>query len=289
MNVAVRGSRPLSILLCMAALAASLSADVASATVVQVDGTIVPILVGTACDGNLQVCLNAEEGAAGSIDAILDAAQLPEIFRPNTSTTVRFKDIGEGAGYENSFGYYNVGDDPTVVANLHPNMGCGVTAATHTQEASGYVANAEPGTIATVNFATERTAGRYRGGFIAFYLITPEGQSGSTNCGDFVPASNFGRAYFTQRDYNNDGDFVHHLVYQSRLTPDRFYFGFEDLFRGGDNDYEDMAIQVTGLTPPCVPGAEVCNGRDDDCDGLVDGADPTLTGTGASRRSGVIR
>ena len=100
-------------------------------------------------------------------------------------------------------------------------------------------------------------------------------QGGSPNCGDFVGSSYFGRIYFTQRDLNNDGDFVHHLVYQSRLATDRFYFGFEDLFRGGDNDFEDMMMQVTGLTPPCVPGLEVCNGRDDDCDGLVDGADPS--------------
>jgi Notch-like protein len=270
---------------CLVVLCAALASTHARATVVQVDGTIVPVLTGTACTGNLQVCFNAEEGVAppspNAIYAILDAAQQPEIFLPNTATPVTFKDIAEGAGFENSFGYYNVGDDPTVIANLHPIIGCGVPAATHTQEASGYVDNGEAGTIATVNFDTERTAGRYRGGYIAFYLITPEnpaspGSAGSPNCGDFAGSSFFGRIYFTQRDYNNDGDFVHHLVYQSRLTTNRFYFGFEDLFRGGDNDYEDMAMQVTGLTPPCAPGVEICNGRDDDCDGLIDGADPTL-------------
>jgi len=35
---------------------------------------------------------------------------------------------------------------------------------------------------------------------------------------------------YTQRDLNNDGDFVHHLVYRSKLVANRFYFGFEDLF-----------------------------------------------------------
>ncbi len=262
----------------------------ASATVVQVDGTIVPVLDGgTDCEGNLQVCLNQSEGVSPpgptALDAILDASQLPEIFLPNTAASVTFRDIAEGAGFENSFGYYNVGDDVTNTANLHPILGCGVPASTHTGEAAGYVENAEPGTVTTVSFATEAAAGRYRGGFIGFYLIAPEGRpSGATNCGDFAGSSYFGRIYFTQRDLNNDGDFVHHLVYQSRLpsAPDRFYFGFEDLFRGGDNDFEDMLIQVTGLTPPCVPGLEVCNGRDDDCDGLVDGADPSLSGTGVA-------
>ncbi|WP_169791732.1 MopE-related protein [Sandaracinus amylolyticus] len=248
----------------------------------QVDGTIVP--VGNA----LQDALNTYEGvappAANAIHAVIDAAQLPEIFLPSTSNAVVFVDIAEGAGFENSFGYYNVGDDPRVTTNLRPIMGCGVQASNHANEVPNYVRSAEAGTSVSVDFNAERTAGRYRGGYIAFYLITPEdpanpGSQGSPNCGDFGSGSQsfYGRAYYTQRDFNNDGDFVHHLVYQSRVTANRFYFGFEDLFRGGDNDYEDMAMQVTGLTPPCSPGVEICNGRDDDCDGLVDAADSSLS------------
>ena len=254
------------------ALFLTLASDHARATVVQVDGTIVP------AGNNLQAALNAYEGvappAATAIDAVLDAAELPEIFLPSTTSVVTFTDIAEGAGFENSFGYYNVGDDPTVGANLRPIMGCGVTAATHANEVPNYNANAEPATSVTVNFATELSSGRYRGGFIAFYLITPEGNPSANNCGDFVNGSDglslFGRAYFTERDLNNDGDFVHHLVYQSRITANRFYFGYEDLFRGGDNDYEDMAMQVTGLVPPCIPTAEVCDGRDNNCNGSID-------------------
>ena len=242
------------------------------ATVVQVDGTIVP------ANAALQGFLNLEEGVSPpnplALNAVLDAAELPEIFLPSTASPVTFKDIAEGAGFENSFGYYNVGDDPTVGTNLRPIMGCGVSAATHANEVPGYAVNAEPGTTVTVNFATELSSGRYRGGFIAFYLITPEGHPSVDNCGDFVDGSDgrslFGRAYFTQRDLNNDGDFVHHLVYQSRITANRFYFGYEDLFRGGDNDYEDMAMQVTGLVPPCIPTSEVCDSRDNDCDTRVD-------------------
>ncbi len=283
-------ARPL-VLVASAAAFTALAIGDASATVVQVDGTIVPVLGTSSCDGNIQVCLSSAEGvsppSSTALDAILDASQLPEIFLPNTSMPVRFVDVAEGAGFENSFGYYNVGDDVTNTANLHPILGCGVPASTHTGEANGYLQNAEPGgtDTTTVNFATEAAAGRYRGGFIGFYLIAPEGYGGSNNCGDFTGSNRFfGRIYFTQRELNNDGDFVHHLVYQSRLpsAPDRFYFGFEDLFRGGDNDFEDMLIQVTGLTPPCVPGAEVCNGRDDDCDGFVDNADPSLGGTGVA-------
>src|SRR5262249_34180896 len=144
----------------------------------------------------------------------------------------------------------------------------------HSGAAAGYVVTAEPGSVATVNFATELTAGRYKGGFIAFYLLTPEGNPSADNCGDFKNGSDglslFGHIYFTQRDLNNDGDFIHSLTYTSKITTNRFYFEFEDLFRGGDNDYDDMGIRVDGLTPPCVPSVETCDGRDNDCDGLVD-------------------
>ncbi|MEO7735953.1 MAG: DUF4114 domain-containing protein, partial [Kofleriaceae bacterium] len=260
----------------------------AEATVTQVDGTIVPVTT------RMQQALDTYELPAGSINAVKDAAETPQIFKPRLSSAVGFLDIREGAGFENSFGWYNVGDDvstaPGRTANLHPVMGCGVpmvATAGDTTHHSGnpafYVLDAEEGSTITVDFAAEATAGRYKGGFIGFYLITPENHASSNGCGDFKSGSDgkslFGFIYFTQKDLNNDGDFVHHLVYKSK-TADRFFFGFEDLFRGGDNDYEDMAMRIDGLTPPCVPSAEVCDGLDNDCDGLIDAADPDLTGTG---------
>jgi Notch-like protein len=275
----------------------------AEATVTQVDGTIVPVST------RMQLALDAYELPAASINAVKDAAETPQIFRPRTSSAVVFKDIREGAGFENSFGWYNVGDDVQTAAgrtaNLHPVMGCGMAmldpaldnragdATHHSGNPAYYVTNAEEPNSVSVDFASERTAGRYKGGYIAFYLITPEDPANpgvrlagrAINCGDFKQDSGgkslFGFIYFTQKDLNNDGDFVHHLVYKSK-TADRFLFGFEDLFRGGDNDFEDMAMQVDGLTPPCVPSAEVCDGIDNDCDGLVDATDPDLTGIGGS-------
>src|SRR5262245_56365313 len=216
------------------------------ASVTQVDGTIVPRIGATTCtdvDNELQPCLDREEvlvgGTAGTLQAVRDADIVPEVFLPDLASVVTFKDISESAGFENSFGYYNVGDDVSTASarlqNLHPILGCGVPASAHTNEAAGYVANASNGTSTTVNFQTEMTAGRYKGGYIAFYLITPEttgGGMGSPNCGDFEGSSFFGKIYFTQRDLNNDGDFIHHLVYTSRANNRQFYFGFEDLFRG---------------------------------------------------------
>jgi hypothetical protein len=262
----------------------------AEATVTQVDGTIVPETM------NMQQALDTYELPAGSIQAVKDAAENPQIFRPRLSAPVVFLDMREGAGFENSFGWYNVGDDVLTAAgrtaNLHPVMGCGVpmvngpgNTRTHSGNPAFYFQNAEEPDQISVDFAAERTAGRYKGGFIGFYLITPENNPSDDNCGDFKQDASgqslFGFIYFTQKDLNNDGDFVHHLVYTSKIA-DRFLFGFEDLFRGGDNDFEDMAMRIDGLTPPCVPSAEVCDGLDNDCDGQVDAVDPDLTGAGTS-------
>ena len=56
----------------------------AEATVTQVDGTIVPVT------GGMQAALDTWEPPAGSLDAVQDAAELPEIFRPRVSSPVVF-------------------------------------------------------------------------------------------------------------------------------------------------------------------------------------------------------
>jgi Notch-like protein len=300
----------------IALVATAILAAPARATVTQADGSIIPKTAA------LQTFIDGEgenNPVATRLDAVLDASQFPERFLPNTLAPVTFKDVGEGAGFENTFGWYNIGDDVTTAVgrarNLHPILGCDTPVVTNvnpntltdaqllaapnnqrqlvfmpgaTPPVTPYVLNAEPGSSVTVDFAYELTAGRYKGGFIGFYLVTPEGNQYGDGCGDIKQSatdatkSKFGKIYYSEADLNNDGDFVHNLVYTSKKTTDRFYFGFEDLFRGGDNDFEDMLTQVTGLTPPCVPQTEVCDGIDNDCDGLVDANDPTLAGVNAA-------
>src|ERR1051326_7174381 len=146
----------------------------AEATVTQVDGTIVPVTT------RMQQAIDTYETPAGSIDAVKDAAETPQIFLPRLSSPVVFLDMREGAGFENSFGWYNVGDDVSTpagrTANLHPVMGCGIPmvsgagdATHHSGNPAFYVQNAEEPNTISVDFQSERTAGRYKGGFIGFY------------------------------------------------------------------------------------------------------------------------
>lgn len=247
----------------LGALGSCLVAVPAHAVVEQTDGLVVPIQVaGCPGSGNatgcVQVGLNMGENLPATsttnpVNAIFSATTSPEVFSiPQNNGvygSISVVDMIEGAGYENTFGWYNVTDP----ANLYSITPCAD----------------EPTSTRTVNFQTEFMAGRYLGGFIGFFLITPEGAPVGNNCG---AVNNVGHIYYTERARNGDGNYVHYLLYQSQVNPLAYYFGFEDLYRGGDNDFEDMFLKVTGLLAPCTPSAEICDGKDNNCDGLVDNA-----------------
>ncbi len=268
----------------------------------QIDGTIVPQTSGIepglnkgengAPYANAAAPPVAEgEGPKGPIDRVFDAAESPQVYavpkKDGAYGKVRFVDLLEGAGYENTFGWYNVGDDLSNLANLHPVMAC------------DFEPTPAAKSSAEVDFEAEKQAGRYKGGFVGFFLVTPEGSAGGNNCGDPTQPAKVGRVYYTEKEINGDGNYVHYLVYRTRRTDaagarlDNYYFGFEDLYRGGDNDFEDMLMLVEGLVVPCVPAAEVCDGVDNNCDGEADNDpvdaggpcsdDPANTGLGECR------
>jgi MYXO-CTERM domain-containing protein len=250
-------------------LAAIAFAGDARAVIEQTDGTVVPVSTGT-CPGApnscIQTALNIGEGfldtaTTNPLKAIFDATVTPEVFAiPKVNGNfglVKVDDLQEGAGYENTFGWYNVSDP----GSLYPITPCADEPFDPTR---------------VVNFQTEFTAGRYKGGFIGFFLATPENQPTSDNCGAL---GNIGHLYYTEQARNGDGNYVHYLVYQSKAVALTYYFGFEDLFRGGDNDFDDMVLKVNGLLAPCVPSPEICDGKDNNCDGLVDNSPVDAGGT----------
>ena len=227
----------------------------------QPDGSVIP------ARNSLSNFLNNPPLNEG-INVINDASLVPEVFTPSDSLTFSF--IAEGGGYENAFGWYNLGDDVTLPQNRFVIFNCSVEPV-------------QPFVTSTINFCGNP---QWKGGPIGFFLITPELRGGGTRRPNCAINDNRGYIYYSEPRLNIDEDpnstFIHHLVYRSNSFPNAFYFGFEDLFRGGDNDFEDTLILVEGLLVGDAP--ENCDGADDDCDGRIDeGAEQscsTLCGQG---------
>ncbi len=215
--------------------------------------------------GSLQSYLTMRGEA---INAVNDAAIEPQRFVPGC--TINFTVVVRDTSYQNSFGWYNVTAGRAPMAT----------------ELYELVSSTAPmGFTAMLNV---RMDARYRGGEIGFYLRTPPGY-----------------VYYTERDYQPDraatGGFVHVLMYDSRVTANAFYFGWEDLYGGGDNDFQDLLMIVdhlvcagggmacdTGERGVCAngvrqcrngmltcmrttgPSAERCDGLDNDCNGMTD-------------------
>ncbi len=266
--------------LCVAAIAQNARA------VAQPDGTVIPQ------GPNVQ---NLFMSRSEPLNALTDAAITPERFVPGCRLTFTLvtRDV---ALFQNAFGWYNV--DPAGRAppesDLHVLIPC----------------SARPPFVATLDLRTEAA---YRGGEIGFFLRTPQ-QPGSTSspacsggdcCGR---AGHPGYTYYTQRTYNPDNtgpsSYIHLLIYDSRVTPQAFYFAWEDLYGGGDNQFTDFVALVSNIvcagagaacntgrpgvcgqgTQQCrsgmltcvgtnTPRMETCDGADNDCDGRVDNGD----------------
>jgi hypothetical protein len=280
-------------MLAASALLAALLAAAPAHALQQPDGTSIPVIdpsVVVCSDRNVQVCLDAEEGGP-TIDAMAAAAVTPETYVPGCALT--FRVIARGAGYLNTFGWYNVDPNgPPAAADLHSFLECSDAV----------------GTTKVLDISSDP---HYLGGLVGFFMATPQGTAG--NCPTFDPnggpvPGTVGYIYYSQRAYNPDNQgpdsWVHLITYDSITYPSSFYFAWEDLLSGGDNDFDDLLTRVEGIQcagggAPCdtgqlgncafgmmqchngglecvqnqLPTAESCNALDDDCNGLVDDGD----------------
>ncbi|MGZ3448042.1 MAG: DUF4114 domain-containing protein [Polyangiales bacterium] len=254
----------------------------AVASVKQPDGTVVPTPVA-----DLQGVFTANGDP--TIDPVVDAQVVPETFKPACS--IKFNLISRGgAAYKNIFGWYNVTGSKPPVSDLHVILDC----------------SAAPKSVDTAI----RKDPAYKGGDIGFFLVTPE--NGSFGMCPSLP-DNIGSVgggsknaiYYSEAALNPDSTaaskHVHLLIYDSKAFKPAFYFAWEDLYAGGDNEFTDLVARVDNIVcaaagescdtgklgicklgaKSCVdgmvvckdaiaPGAKKCNGLDNDCDGKID-------------------
>ena len=287
-----------------AALAETYSSGANAVT--QPSGVTIPVLaagVTTCADKNVQMCLDESEGAAGVIGAQADALIAPEAFQPTCRLT--FQPIVKG-GYNNAgFGWYNVKPDPAnpgkFLKPLQTELFGMLFLNTHQQTGAELA-----GQQVSLDLNVERTAGRYVGGEIGFFLASgPYTFDAATH----ALTGTINELFFTQHALNPGSvtnPYLQVLTWQSERRPQSFYFGWEDQPSNAysDNDFDDLVFLVSGIqcvgsgeacdtsmlgvcalgTRQCQKGevvcvqsvqssAEQCNALDDDCDGMVDDGD----------------
>lgn len=134
-------------------------------------------------------------------------------FSQTSNVSVYF--ISEGAGYKNQFGWYDTATDPTLDGNS--------------------------------NMIWENASALYSGGLLqngsSFDLGTIEA---GTEIGFFLKANGYnnpdGYTYYTDDSLNPDG--ITHVV--AGILPELglLTLGFEDLFGGGDLDFDDVVFAI---------------------------------------------
>ncbi len=226
------------------------------------------------------------------LDPYAEAAVIPETFHPTCPQT--FSLISRGtAMFQDAFGWYNVTSAEPALSDLHVMLSCSATA----------------GTEVVLDLQSEPD---YQGGDIGFFIITPESLQAPGSCanGDCCATvarvgSGEGHVYYSERDYNPDFEgvdsYIHLITYGSHVWDNKFYFAWEDIYGGSNNDFTDLLTGVSGLHcsgggQPCETGqegicgrgitecqqselvcepvfeavAELCNALDDDCNGAID-------------------
>ena len=232
--------------------------------------------IGDACPGN-QDPSSCDDGQNGScettiwhdwndnpcvpsnisgLDPQAEAAVLPETFSPTCPLTFTLVTRGT-AIFGDVFGWYNVTGSVPDIGDLHVMLDCG----------------AAPTTEVVLDVLSDPDY--VVGGDIGFFIATPESHASSGDCatGNCCAslariAAGEGHIYYSQRGFNPDesgaDSYIHLTIFDSHIQERKFYFAWEDIFGGSNNDFTDIVTSVSGVE--CTGGGETCDtGREGVC------------------------
>jgi len=157
-------------------------------------------------------------------------------LRLSVDTSLRAYFIGEGAGYRNTFGFYT-GDSTDRLSGdaqlIFPDASQG----------QSYLGYSWGGVVDTGDYVD---LGTYNANTDLNLFLIANGANGGTN------------TYFTDMSLNADG--VDHFVMLASPETSYLLIGVEDLYGGGDQDYNDLVValeigshNVTALISNVVP------------------------------------
>jgi hypothetical protein len=190
------------------------------------------------------------------LDPQAEASVLPETFSPTCPLTFTLVTRGT-AIFGDVFGWYNVTGSEPDIDDLHVMLDC----------------NASQGAEVVLDVLGHPDY--VPGSEIGFFIATPESHSSSGDCagGDCCAtlarvAGGEGHIYYSERSYNPDeagaDSFIHLAIFDSQIQERKFYFAWEDIFGGSNNDFTDIVTSVSGVE--CTGGGETCDtGRDGVC------------------------
>jgi MYXO-CTERM domain-containing protein len=255
----------------------------ALAQVTQPNGTVMPV---DSMNGETQLYTLFSD-AGETLDYRADGASSPAVFSPLCAFRATF--VLKQSGSSLGVGWYNAdpaATTPPALGDIHVIVPAGTAVG------------------AVITAADIRTDAAYAGGQIGFALVG--GQTFYTEA-RFNPQCT---------SCATPGPWIMAVIYPSTTTANAFYIAFEDGTVGSspssfnnDGDYNDYVFLFEGITctgggEPCdtgMPGicaagltqctrsgtecapsvvgrAEICNGLDEDCDGMVDDGELCATG-----------
>ena len=135
----------------------------------------------------------------------------------DATVTVYF--LGEGAGYKNSFGWYDASTDPTISQNRNIIW----------ENASGTGPGLQGGGQLAVGDSV--SLGELPAGTELGFFITANGYYNPNN-----------PTFYTEIGSNPDG--IEHVIAGATGEDGLLALGFEDLLGGGDRDYNDLMIAI---------------------------------------------
>lgn len=166
--------------------------------------------------GDIFPSLLEAQSALNTADMTIDSSMLT--LKQDYNVSVFF--ISEGAGYKNSFGWYDASTNPTNVDNRYMLW----------ENASGTGEGLQGG--GSLNTGDSIELGKMSAGTTLGFFITANG---------FFTGSS-GTHFFTDEVYNPDD--MQHVIAGVYPEFGIVALGFEDIYGGGDKDYNDLLVAI---------------------------------------------